>query len=147
MNQATYTISLDELNGGWLERIKRQFRSSGKDARVRISLTVLDAPGNEKSTPLSDRFEAMFRQWKSETALLSSGTAIVTHPAYQEIIQLGEEVLPFILIKLREDPSHLFYALYLITGENPVPKEHVGKLPLMTADWLAWGEKQGYLPS
>ena len=87
----------------------------------------------------------MFQKWKSETALLSSATSIIKHPAYRQITDMGEIVLPFILIKLQNDPQHLFFALHQITGENPVPYAHVGNLEKMTADWLNWGYQKGYL--
>jgi hypothetical protein len=92
-----------------------------------------------------DQFEDLFNKWQSETALLSSGTAIVSHKTYLQIINLGEKVIPFILLKLQDNPQHLFYALYQITGENPVPLTHAGNLKLMTADWLNWGHSKGYL--
>ncbi len=98
-----------------------------------------------KKQDLAARFEVLFQQWKKETALFSSGSAITNHPAYQGIIELGQFVVPFILIKLQEDPQHLFYALYKITGENPVPKAHAGFLDHMAADWIAWGRQKGYI--
>ena len=65
-----------------------------------------------------EQFEQLFQTWKSETALLSSATAIINHPAYQKMILMGDTVLPFMFIKLQNDPQHLFYALYQITGES-----------------------------
>ena len=77
--------------------------------------------------------------------MTSNGDEIVRHPAYRQIIGLGKQVVPFILIKLQEDPQHLFHALFKITGENPIPPSHAGQLGKMTADWLEWGRKKGYL--
>ena len=99
----------------------------------------------EKKTTLADRFEALFQTWKTETALLSSGSAMVSHPAFEAIIRLGDHAIPFVLLKLQDEPTHLFYALYKMTGENPVPQTHVGNLPKMRADWLNWGREKGYL--
>jgi hypothetical protein len=99
----------------------------------------------QQTTKIRDQFELLFQTWKLETGLLSSGTAIVNHAAYQKIISLGEAVLPFLLMKLQQDPQHLFYALFQITGENPVPFAHAGNLEKMTADWLSWGKTKGYL--
>jgi hypothetical protein len=101
----------------------------------------------KKNTVLKtrDQFEQLFQTWKSETALLSSATAIINHAAYQKIIQMGEKVLPFMFIKLQNDPQHLFYALYTITGENPVPLAHAGNFKKMTADWLNWAAQKGYI--
>ena len=77
--------------------------------------------------------------------MTSNGDEITKHPAYRQIIGLGKRVVPFILIKLQEDPQHLFHALFKITGENPILPAHAGQLGKMTADWLKWGRKNGYL--
>lgn len=99
----------------------------------------------KKQKNVRDQFEELFQKWQSETALSSSGTAIVSHTAYLQIVSMGEVVTPFILLKLLENPQHLFYALYQITGENPVPLAHAGNLQQMTLDWLSWGQTKGYL--
>ncbi len=98
-----------------------------------------------KKQNLAARFEALFQQWKKETLLSSSGSEITNHPAYQAIIEMGKPVVPFILIKLKEDPQHIFYALFKITEENPVKPGNVGRLSKMSEDWLAWGKQKGYL--
>ena len=100
---------------------------------------------SKKVKKARDQFEELFQKWQTETALLSSGTAIVSHAAYKQIIGMGEVVIPFILMQLQKSPQHLFFALYNITGENPVPLAHAGNLEKMTADWLDWGYKKGYL--
>jgi hypothetical protein len=147
-----YTIIVEE---GPLERLLMSaletlreapevlFKRSGDT--IVIQSTRNGKPAGDSPATTSERFEVLFQRWKKETALLSSGTAIVGHPAYQEVIEMGDAVVPFILIKLQEDPQHLFYALYKITGENPVPKAHAGDLDSMTADWLDWGRQKGYL--
>ena len=98
----------------------------------------------KKTKKVRDQFDELFQKWQAETALLSSGTAIVSHTAYTQIIGMGEIVIPFILMQLQKNPQHLFFALYQITGENPIPLSHAGNLEKMTADWLDWGYKKGY---
>ena len=66
------------------------------------------------------------------------------HPAYQQIIGLGERALPLIFQELRREPDHWFWALAAITGKNPVPEEDAGDLEAMANDWLSWGDAQGY---
>lgn len=120
-----------------------------KSAEVQSFILFLETYSDENPsktiTKARDKFEILFQKWKSETALLSSATAIVSHFAYRQIIEMGEVALPFMLIKLQQDPQHLFYALYHITGENPVSLAHAGNLKEMTADWLHWGQKKGYI--
>jgi hypothetical protein len=94
---------------------------------------------------LAQLFEQLAARWRDETLYLSSTTAIVMHPAYQRIIGLGPAVIPLILADLAKKPDHWFWALRALTGEDPVPAEARGRLPLMAAAWLTWGREQGYL--
>jgi len=83
--------------------------------------------------------------WKRDTRHMSSITKIVSHPAYQEIIKMGEVAIPLILKELAKKPDHWFPALREITGHDPVPRSSQGRLREMTESWLAWGRKQGYI--
>ena len=103
---------------------------------------VQDAAHDEK---LRARFHRLAVQWRDETQLLSSTTGKAMHPAYQQIIGLGPEVLPLILKELSERPSHWFWALKSITGEDPVPPTDAGNVRRMAAAWLHWGREHGYL--
>jgi hypothetical protein len=127
------TITIELLDGKALPKLQQLEREK--------LLRLMPDTGKQ----LAERFEALFQQWKKETLLSSSGSEITNHPAYQAIIDLGPSVVPFILIKLQEDPQHLFYALFKITGENPVNPKHIGMLTKMKEDWLEWGASKGYL--
>lgn len=120
-----------------------------ESSEVRSFIRFLEAKSNRKvllgNTKTQVHFEALFQTWKKEVGLLSSATAITQHAAYQQIITMGATVVPFILIKLQQEPQHLFFALFQITGENPVPIEHAGHLEKMTNDWLNWGIEKGYI--
>ena len=94
---------------------------------------------------LERKFQDLSSRWRRETALHSSVAAIAMHPAYQQIIGLGEPALPLIFGELRHEPDHWFWALGAITGENPVPDDHAGDLEAMADDWLSWGGAHGYL--
>jgi hypothetical protein len=97
------------------------------------------------SATLEARFQMLAAQWKAATALLSSTTAMTAHPAYQAIIALGPPVVPLLLHDLEREPAHWFEALQAVTGEDPVPREDWGKIPVMTAAWLAWGRSRGQI--
>ena len=87
------------------------------------------------------RFVELCSRWKEETSFVSSMTERAMHPAYQQIIGLGHEVLPLIFEQLESDPDHWFWALEAITGESPVPEEHAGDLERMRDDWLLWAKR------
>ncbi len=92
-----------------------------------------------------ERFRRLTEQWKAETRFLSSTTAIAEHPAYREIVAMGEAVLPLIFDDLSRNPGQWYSALAILTGENPVAEADRGKIHAMTRAWLEWGVLHGYL--
>ena len=66
------------------------------------------------------------------------------HPAYQEIIGMGERAVPLLLAELRREPDDWFWALHAITGANPVPAASRGNARTMAEAWLRWGAENGY---
>lgn len=91
------------------------------------------------------KFYRLKSQLEAETAFLPSISDIAMHPAYQQIIGMGLVAVPLILREMKKDPGHWFWALKSITGEDPVPPEHRGRIKAMTEDWLLWGKEQGYI--
>lgn len=96
------------------------------------------------ANPLT-RFLTLKKEWEDNTAYLSSMTKIVMHPAYQQIIGMGQVAIPLILSEMRKKPDHWFWALRSITGKDPVLSEHRGRFKQMTEDWLKWGRENGYI--
>jgi hypothetical protein len=100
------------------------------------------APLNEKGRD-QERFNRLAAEWKKDTFLLSKINAKVLHLAYQKIIGMGPPAVPFILMDLRDNgPNHWFWALNVITDENPVGKEAIGNIKAMTEAWIQWGRKK-----
>ena len=96
------------------------------------------------STKVVDRFYALASAWEQEVAGLSSTTQMAQHPIYQEIINMGIEIVPLLLKELEENPLYWFIALSAITGENPIKPEQKGRIRQMASAWLEWGRNQGY---
>jgi hypothetical protein len=94
---------------------------------------------------LRQKFDGLVQQWHEDTLPLSDVSKKVVHPAYQEIIGMGEPAIPLILHEMERRPGHWFWALRAITGESPVPPEDAGNVPKMTQAWLAWGRERGYI--
>jgi hypothetical protein len=91
--------------------------------------------------PVRERFETLARQWQDETAVLSSTTKRIMHPAYQAIIGLGPDVVPILIEELRARPNYWFWALKAITGDDPVPPQDRGNLNKMAEAWINWAER------
>ncbi len=69
---------------------------------------------------------------------------LITHPAYQVIIDMGQDAVPLILRELEKRPDYWFWALYSITGADPITDNDAGNLQKMTDAWLNWGRENGY---
>ena len=100
-----------------------------------------DAPTAE--TP-EERFRRLEALWERETAYHSNPELVTQHPAFQEIVRMGDAAVPSILRRLEERPRVLVWALPLITGEDPVPRKDAGKIAKMCETWVRWGRERGY---
>ena len=102
------------------------------------------AKGLEADAAQIARFQALVSEWRRDVAWTSSSSEMAMHPAYQQIIGMGQVAVPLLLRELEQHPDHWFWALRAITGVDPVPPEHRGTLPEMAKTWLDWGRRQGY---
>jgi hypothetical protein len=108
-----------------------------------VPTSLTEAESVSRSTASAHRFYSLAETWQRECAHFSSLREMVLHPAYQQIIGMGREALPFLLRELERKPDHWGWALCAITGENPVPPEHRGRLADIARDWLEWARKKG----
>ena len=92
---------------------------------------------------LEDRFRRLDATWRKETAYQSSSTKIRSHPAFREVVGLGDAVVPLLLRDLEAKPSLWVWALHEIFADDPVPLEDRGNLSQMTEAWLRWGKAKG----
>jgi hypothetical protein len=108
------------------------------------SVPVKRTPVAPSQESIEERFRRLADVWRRETGFLSSMSEASSHPAYQEIIALGPEVVPLLLRDLAATHSHWFEALRMLTGATPVPKAAGGNVPQMVEAWLRWGKDNGY---
>jgi hypothetical protein len=101
-----------------------------------------------KEKPETETVEARFRRleatWMAEVGHHSSPTKLLNHSAFQEIIRLGQAVVPFLLGDLEKGPRLWVWALPEITGADPVPASERGNIAKMSEAWLRWGHANGY---
>ena len=102
-------------------------------------------PVSRSGPSLEHRFKELVSQWKEATAYLSSSSQLAMHPAYQQIIGMGPQAVPFLLRELRVEPYQWFWALKAITGVDPVPPSSAGRVREMADCWLRWGHEEGLL--
>jgi hypothetical protein len=101
-------------------------------------------PQTPPTETVEERFRRLEKTWMTEVGHLSSYTAMVSHPAFREIIRMGQAVVPLMLRDLQERPRLWVWALPEITGADPVPAGDGGKIAKMSEAWLRWGREHGY---
>lgn len=79
-----------------------------------------------------------------DTRSESSTVRIATHPAYQQIIGLGQPAIPLLLRELEQRSGRWFWALKAISRVDPVERSHRGKTRKMIDAWVQWGTEAGY---
>ena len=104
-------------------------------------------PKTQKTEELEATFNELAVDWIRATASHSNPSIIARHPAYRQIIAMGEQAIPLILGEMaqKQNRPHWFQALYDITGMTPAPQEIWGKVEEVASSWLQWGREQGYI--
>jgi len=86
-------------------------------------------------------FDKLYKKWREETKF-DSFIGDPYHKSYEKIVKFGNRAIPYIITKLKEEPSLIFVALFRITGETPIKEENKGNVKKMTEDWIEWWEKK-----
>jgi hypothetical protein len=107
------------------------------------TIAVLKSAKEQRA--LTEEFAKLVANWKANRSASSSSIAVVIDPSYQRIISLGTKALPLILQELAHETDHWFWALRVISNDDPVAAQDRGNVKKMAATWLDWGRKQGYV--
>jgi|SRR5437867_4171592 len=92
---------------------------------------------------IEEEFNSLAEQWYREMGMVSLMHKKALHPAYQRIIGMGKDALPFIFRELKQRRGHWLWALVAITGKDPAKPDH--SFAEAVEAWLRWGEQHGYL--
>lgn len=120
-------------------------------AYTRVHLIDSGDPGTQmrsswdKDRELDERFSCLAETWRQETRGESSIDRMVAHPAYTQIIAMGERSLPLILRELEDHPDHWFPALFAISGQDAATGTTTFEAAV--AAWLRWGSERGHRPA
>src|SRR5881397_4365217 len=90
------------------------------------------------------RFRRLERTWLDEIGYSSSPKELCSHWAFQEILGMGEAVVPLMLRDLEERPRLWVWALPKITGIDLAPPSDGGNIAVMSQLWLHWAKEHGY---
>ena len=90
-----------------------------------------------------NKFWELINKWEFDTRFMSSSRDILSHSSLNEIILMGHEAIPALLVAMKEN-FHLAFVLHKITGEWPVRDEYAGKGDKIIESWQKWARKHGY---
>lgn len=88
------------------------------------------------------KFRRLLKKWRNETYYYSTVDTKIKHPAFQEIISMGEQAVPWIIEELQMHRDFLFIALHLILEEDPTAHCSKGKPIELIEAWLLWAEQE-----
>jgi hypothetical protein len=108
------------------------------------TVPVKQPASRQRIESVEERFRRLAAAWRRAVAHHSSSTVRNSHPAYQEIISLGTDVVPALLRDMEDNQTHWFFALRQITGADPIPNAAAGNIPAMVEAWLQWAKENGY---
>jgi len=91
---------------------------------------------------LEQRFLELAERWREETQFYSMSQQLVEHPAYREILQMGEVAVPWILRDMAMTGARWTLLLREITGEDPAVHAAPGRVREVQAAWIEWGRER-----
>ena len=88
-------------------------------------------------------FNKLASDWLAATAIHSNPAIIARHPAYAQIVAMGEQAIPWVLKEVVHERNrpHWFQVLNEIIGMTPAPEDTWGKVEQVAATWLEWGRE------
>lgn len=101
----------------------------------------------EARESLEREFKSLAQRWRNETTHLSIASEKANNLAYQQIIGMGEEVLPLIFRELETTTSDWFWALRAIARDRApvITAEDRGRVRRIAEIWMEWGKQNGYV--
>lgn len=96
------------------------------------------------ATAARERFLQLRALWLTETSHISRLEVVYMHAAYQEIIGMGKDALPFIFDELNSPTGRWFWALRSITGHRPFDGRRGVSIAQMKEAWMEWGRENGF---
>ncbi len=103
-----------------------------------------ESPDAALAETVGQRFRRLESVWTADVCYSSSPSEHWEHPAFREIIRMGEAVVPLMMRDLEKEPQLWVWALLEITGANPVQASEAGNIKKMSEAWVRWGREHGY---
>jgi hypothetical protein len=94
---------------------------------------------------VAERFHRLASEWSKEIQNVSSLTIMTEHLKYRQIVSLGWDVVPFLVVDLQRNRRYWLPALQEITGIQPFDRSDMGNGKRMMEAWTRWGKNKHYI--
>lgn len=108
------------------------------------SATLEDAQARA-TNELAGRFAVLATQLAVDAAGVSAPRRLLRHPAYVEILLMGEDAVPLLLQRLQRPGGRPVWLSLLGMITTAPPGLGTETTEDATTAWLRWGKKSGYL--
>ena len=94
----------------------------------------------KKSSKIVDEIVKHLAAIENDTKFYSYPDPVLNHPRYKMLIEMGDKIVPYLFHHITHNGGSwtIFYLLYNITKQNPIPKEHSGNFNYAIIYWLQW---------
>jgi hypothetical protein len=123
----TFGFAEPRVPGGYVPAAQGQADSVSEPGAVGLTTAAID-----------NICELLRDLWLSQTANDSSMARIYSHPAFRQIVGLGEAALPFMYRHLVDEPELWTVGLTMVTGADPAADAQSPEEAIRA--WRAWRE-------
>lgn len=94
----------------------------------------------KKMLELTNEIDSRINNVIKETSLYSTHHHLLTHPDFIILTLMGPKIIPYLFHKATQYGWNwvIIHLFQKISGEKPVPKEHIGMFNFITLHWHKW---------
>jgi hypothetical protein len=111
---------------------------------VILDCSAASAAAKVEVATTEQRFLKLADEWSRNTMHVSSASDLINDRSYREIIDLGWDAVPYLLMDLKKNKRFWFPALAEITQIRPFDESDMSNPRRMAEAWIRWGKRKGY---
>lgn len=101
-------------------------------------------PADAASDEVATRFALLADELAEATGVMSSTRRAMRHPAYIEILALGEPAIPLLVRRLSDAWSRPLWLRLLGSLTTFQPGANQETVPEAAAEWMRWAKRRGH---
>jgi hypothetical protein len=106
-----------------------------------------DRHARESSRPgdVAAWFAVLADQLEAESSMVSNTRRLMRHPAFIDLLALGDDVVPLLLDRLETSDAQSVWLRVLGSLKSFQPGAGQETIDASVAQWLQWGRREGYV--